>query len=107
MGGVLACGRYNLAEMHQPLLGFLRKPGADRAVTAKTFFDSVAGVLYTEFGAITNQVGDFGTEMHHGRTGIWVEPDRTHLWEHYSFNKDDEYLRDYAYPLMKEQLSFV
>ena len=27
--------------------------------------------------------------------------------EHYLFNKDDEYLRDYAYPLMKEQLSFV
>lgn len=99
----------NLAEMHQPLLGFIGNLAQTGAVTAKTFFDCGGWCLAhnTDIWAITNQVGDFGTGdaswANWNMGGAWIS---THLWEHYLFNKDDEYLRDYAYPLMKGAAQF-
>lgn len=95
----------NLTETTEPLTNFIdyyRVPGR---VTAKEMY------------------GAAGWTMHHatdvfGKTGIidgvswgtsplaaaWL---CTHLWEHYLFTGDEEYLRKRAYPIMKEAAAFV
>lgn len=35
--------------------------------------------------------------------GVWI---LTHMWEHYMFTSDKEFLRKYAYPVIKESVKF-
>lgn len=94
----------NLSEMHEPLLQFIGRLAETGAVTAETFFGSRGWCANhnTDIWAMTNPVGDFGQ----GRpvwanwpmAGTWF---CLHLWDHYDFSRDVEWLEDYAYPLMK------
>jgi alpha-L-fucosidase 2 len=56
---------------------------------------------------MTNPVGDFGQGhpvwANWPMAGPWFS---LHLWEHYAFNRDNEWLRNYAYPLMKGAARF-
>jgi alpha-L-fucosidase 2 len=94
----------NLSEMHEPLLRFIGNLAATGEVTARTFFGCRGWCCNhnTDIWAITNPVGDFGQGhpvwANWPMAGPWFS---LHLWEHFAFDRDMKWLRDYAYPLMK------
>ncbi len=99
----------NLSEMHMPLLQFIQNLAKTGAVTAKEFYRTRGWVAHhnTDIWGLSNAVGDFGdgdpswANWYMG--GNWL---CQHLWEHYSFTGDKEFLREVAYPVMKEAALF-
>jgi alpha-L-fucosidase 2 len=93
----------NLAELHEPLFGLLeslREPGRR---TAK--------IHYGARGFVAHHITDvwgFTTPGDHPRSGLWPTGAAwvaQHLWEHYRFSRDREFLAR-AYPVMKEAAEF-
>lgn len=99
----------NLSEMHKPLLGFIGNLAKTGAITAKTFYGVNGWTVAhnSDIWAMTNPVGDFGKGdpvwANWNMGGAWLS---THLWEHYSFTHDRDYLQKEAYPLMKGAAQF-
>ncbi len=99
----------NLTEMHEPLLSFIKNLSETGEVTARTFFgaDGWCCSHNTDIWAMTNPVGDFGKGhpcwANWNMAGVWLS---THLWEHFLFTGDIDFLRDYAYDLMKGAAQF-
>ncbi len=98
----------NLSEMHRPLLGFIANLSRTGAVTAREYYGVNKGWCLghnTDIWAMTCPVG-----MHAGDPswacwnmgGAWVS---THLWEHYLFTRDRDFLRR-NYPLLKGAAEF-
>ncbi len=89
----------NLAECHQPLIGYVtsirevsakntqRKYGKVRGWTVQTM-NNACGVSYWKW----NPPGS-----------AWYAQ---HLWEHFAFGRDKDYLRETAYPVLKEVCQF-
>ncbi|MEV4416411.1 glycoside hydrolase family 95 protein [Catellatospora sp. NPDC049609] len=94
----------NLAETALPLFDFidaLRPPGR---VTARTMFGSAGWVVH-------NETTPFGfTGVHDWPTAFWFPEGAAwlaqHLYEHYLFGLDRAFLRDRAYPVMREAAEF-
>ncbi len=99
----------NLSEMHEPLLRFIGNLAVRGAVTARIFFGCRGWCCNhnSDIWAMTNPVGDFGKGhpvwASWPMAGAWLS---LHLWEHYDFNRDKSWLKDYAYPLMKAAARF-
>ena len=93
----------NLAECHQPFLKFidsLRKPGRR---TAQVHYGASGWVVHT----ISNIWGFTSPGEHPSwgqftAAGAWL---CQHLWEHYHFNGDHDFLL-WAYPIIKESVEF-
>jgi len=99
----------NLSELHMPLMGFIENVAKTGSITARTFY-GVGGWCVcqnTDIWAMSNPVGAFGegdpSWACWNMGGAWLV---THLWEHYSFTKDQKFLSDKAYPLMKGAAQF-
>ncbi len=100
----------NLPEMHQSFLTFLENLEKTGKISAKTFYNAPGWVVHhnSDIWAMSNPVGDFGNgdpswaNWNMGAT--WAT---THLWEHYLFNKDLEFLQQKGYPLMKGAAEFA
>lgn len=100
----------NLSEMHQPLFDLIKALSVTGAVAAKDFYHAKGWVTHhnTDIWALANPVGDFG----HGDPkwanwpmgGDWLT---RHLWEHYLYTGDKEFLKNTAYPLMKGAAMFT
>jgi len=99
----------NLSEMHQPLFNFIERLAKTGAITAKNFYGAGGWVCHhnSDIWALTNPVGDFGQGdpgwANWSMGGVWLS---THLWEHYAFTLDKDYLKNQAYPLMKGATQF-
>jgi len=100
----------NLSEMHLPLLSFIKNLSITGKITAKTFYGvdkGWAGGHNSDIWAMTNPVGRFGKEEPMWAcwpmAGAWLS---THIWEHYVFTQDKEYLKKEGYPLMKGAAEF-
>jgi alpha-L-fucosidase 2 len=99
----------NLSEMHQPFLGFIENLEKTGSITAMTFYNAKGWVCHhnSDIWAMTNPVGDFGKGdpvwANWAMGGTWSS---THLWEHYMYTKDKEFLKNKAYPLMKGAAEF-
>lgn len=100
----------NLAELHTPLLDFLRSLSITGAATAKEFYNARGWVAHhnSEIWATSNPVGDVGNgdpvwaNWYMG--GNWL---CQHLWEHFAFTRDTAFLKQQAYPLMKQAALFT
>lgn len=100
----------NLSELHRPFLGFIKNLATTGEVTAKTFYGvdkGWASCHNSDIWAMSNPVGDFG-KGHPvwacwNMSGPWAV---THLWEHYLFTGDQDFLKEEAYPLMKGAAEF-
>ena len=98
----------NLAELHEPLLDFIAELAANGRKTAEVNYSARGWVAHhnTDLWAHTAPVGA-GTgdpvwaNWHGG--AAWLSQ---HLWEHYAFGGDREYLRERAYPLLKGASEF-
>jgi alpha-L-fucosidase 2 len=88
----------NLSECHFPLLGALRDLAASGSRTAREQYAARGWVLHHNFdlwrGTAPINASDHGIWP---SGGSWLS---THLWEHYLFTGDLEFLAA-AYPLMK------
>jgi len=99
----------NLPEMHQPLLDFIGRLAGPGAITAKNFYNAGGWVCHhnSSMWAMTNPVGDSGEGdpcwANWPMGGTWLS---THLWEHYAFTGDQNFLKQQAYPLMKGSVQF-
>lgn len=99
----------NLSEMHLPLMDFIGNLAETGKITAKTFYnaDGWAACHNSDIWAMSNPVGDFGKGgtnwANWNMGGTWLS---THLWEHYIFTQDIDFLKDKGYPLMKGAAQF-
>lgn len=99
----------NLSEMHQPLLNWIKDLSVTGARTAKEFYDMPGWVAHhnSEIWGTSNAVGDVGNGdpvwANWFMGGNWL---CQHLWEHYAYTGDKEYLAKSAYPIMKEAAIF-
>ncbi|MFD2117608.1 glycoside hydrolase N-terminal domain-containing protein [Paenibacillus yanchengensis] len=99
----------NLAECHEPLLAFITELAQTGSETAAINYGSRGWTAHhnTDIWRQTAPPGDYG----HGNPlwanwpmgGVWL---CAHLWEHYRFNQNTEYLRDTAYPVMLAAAQF-
>ena len=100
----------NLAEMHEPLLSFIGNLATTGRITAETFWGTRGWSVShnSDIWAMSNPVGDFGqghpSWANWNMAGVWYA---THLWEHFAFTQDREFLADYAYPLMVGAAEFA
>ncbi|HAH25859.1 MAG TPA: hypothetical protein DCL77_19230 [Prolixibacteraceae bacterium] len=98
----------NLSEMHSSLLGFIKNLSETGKITAKTFY-GVNGWLAchnSDIWAMSNPVGSGHDEpmwANWNMGGAWLS---THLWEHYCFTQDKDFLKDQAYEIMKGAAQF-
>lgn len=99
----------NLSEMHLPLLDWIQDLSKTGSVTANEYYKVKGWVVHhnSDIWGLSNAVGDVGdgspTWANWYMGGTWL---CQHLWEHYSFTGDKEYLRTKAYPIMKEAALF-
>lgn len=100
----------NLSEMHLPLLSFIKNLSVTGKVTAKTFYgihEGWAAAHNSDIWAMTNPVGQFGKEEPMWAcwpmAGAWLS---THIWEHYVFTQDKNYLKNEGYEIMKGASQF-
>lgn len=99
----------NLSEMHQPFLSFIENLEKTGRITARTFYNAPGWTCHhnSDIWAMTNPVGDFGNGnpewANWNMGGVWAA---THLWEHYAFTQDKQFLEEKAYPLMKGAAEF-
>ncbi len=99
----------NLSEMHLSMLGFIKNISETGKITAKTFYGTNGWVAChnSDIWAMSNPVGDFGQGdpvwANWNMGGAWLS---THLWEHYLFTKDINFLKNEAYETMRGAAQF-
>ena len=93
----------NLSELHQPFIQMVREVAATGAETAKTMYGARGWVLHhnTDIWRTTGAVDYAGPGMW-PTGGAWF---CQHLWMHYLYTGDKEYLAD-VYPVMKGAADF-
>lgn len=93
----------NLAETHEPLFAMLDDLSRTGAVTARDMYDCRGWVAHhnTDLWRIAGPV-DFAASGMWPTGGAWLAQ---HLWQHYLFSGDKEFLRRY-YPVMKGTAQF-
>lgn len=89
----------NLSECHQPLFDALKEIAESGAITAKEHYNARGWVLHHNFdlwrGTAPINASNHGIWQ---TGGAWLA---LHLWEHYRFTLDKNFLRTTAYPLMR------
>jgi len=91
----------NLAECHEPLIDMieqLRVPSRKATVASKEFGDARGWTVRTSH----NIYGGHGWKWNKPGSAWYCQ----HLWEHYAFGQDKEYLKKRAYPIIKEVCQF-
>ncbi|KAK9286231.1 hypothetical protein L1049_014617 [Liquidambar formosana] len=96
----------NLSECQEPLFDYTSSLSINGSKTAK--------VNYEASGWVVHQVSDIWAKTSPDRGqavwalwqmgGAWL---CTHLWEHYTFTMDKEFLKNKAYPLLEGCASFL
>ncbi len=105
----------NLSECHRPLFYFKKELAVNGAITAKTNYNINEGWVThhnSDLWAKTSPPGGQGWNDPKAMprwscwpmAGGWFS---THLWEHYLFTGDIQFLRNEGYPLMKGAAQFL
>jgi len=94
----------NLSECGQPLFDALAEMADSGSRTARKHYDAPGWILHHNFD-IWRGTAPINAANH----GIWVTGGAwlcQHLWWHYLYGGDEDFLRDRAYPLMKGASEF-
>ncbi|GAB2756002.1 glycosyl hydrolase family 95 catalytic domain-containing protein [Amycolatopsis magusensis] len=94
----------NLAETTAPLFDYVDSMVPAGEVTAQEMFGNRGWVVHNE----TNPFGftgvhDWATAFWFPESGAWLAQ---HYYEHYRFTRDEAFLRDRAYPMLKSLARF-
>ncbi len=97
----------NLGEMHVPFFDLIQSqlPAWRQATALSPDFKTPAGAMTTRGWAIRtshNISGGMGWKWDKTANAWYCQ----HLWEHFAFGRDLKYLRDVAYPILKETTQF-
>lgn len=99
-----SCGPTGLTECHEPYIDWIE----DLAISGR----EIAARVYGTDGWVSHTTGNiWGHAAPIGGMSWGLYPMGSawhchHLWEQYSFNQDKEYLREVAYPLLKDAAIF-
>ena len=96
----------NLAECQQPLFDYVRTLQKGGAVTAKKYFNArgwATGAVGNPFGFTAPLAEQSLATDFNPVAASWLA---TQLWERYTFTHDDVYLRNEAYPILKDCANF-
>jgi alpha-L-fucosidase 2 len=94
----------NLSECHEPLFDMLDDLVKSGRKTAKAHYNCRGWVLHHN-----TDIWRGTAPINHSNHGIWVTGGAwlcQHLWEHYLFTGDKKFLKERAYPIMKEAALF-
>lgn len=94
----------NLSPMHEPLFDMIDELSKTGKETAKEYYNAPGWVLHHNTD-IWRGTAPINAANH----GIWVTGGAwlcQHLWEHYLFTQDKLFLKNRAYPVMKEAALF-
>jgi alpha-L-fucosidase 2 len=104
----------NLSECHQPLFDFMEELAVNGAKTAKINYNIDHGWVThhnSDLWAKTSPPGGYDLDPRGmprwsawPMAGAWLS---THLWEHYLYTGDKDFLKQKAYPLMKGAAEFM
>lgn len=96
------CG---LSECHEPLFDHIERMQASGRETAKTLYGCSGFVAHhnTNIWGETRPEGLFPTCVIWPMGAAWLS---LHLWERYKFTEDMGFLRDRAYPILKDAAAF-
>lgn len=94
----------NLSECHVPLVEFIDSLRESGRESAKAYFgcDGWLTSKKSDIWGFTMPYGESVYGLSVGGSG-WLCED---VWEYYNFNRDEDYLRDKAYPIMREAAEF-
>ena len=94
----------NLSECHFPMFDMIRETSVDGARTAKNLYNSRGWVAHhnLDIWRTTWMVGGTGLYSLFQVGGAWL---CQHIWEHYLFTLDEDFLRDH-YDLLKSASIF-
>jgi alpha-L-fucosidase 2 len=99
----------NLSELHEPMLDLIENIAKNGKETAEVHYGARGWVAHhnTDLWGHTAPVGNFGDGDPNWALwpmgGAWMTQ---HVWEHYAFTRDEAYLRDKGYPIMRECVLF-
>lgn len=99
---VEVCG---LSECHEPLFEHLERIRVNGKATASKLYGCRGFVAHhnTNLWGETRPEGIYNCCVVWPMGGAWLS---LHLWEHYAFTRDMEFLRSKAYPILKEAAEF-
>jgi alpha-L-fucosidase 2 len=90
----------NLPEVHMPMLDWVENLGRVQKTSTDSVLKTKAGwVAYST----NNIMGGPSRWRLHRPGSAWLSQ---HLWEHFAFTQDTVFLRERAYPLMKELVKY-
>jgi alpha-L-fucosidase 2 len=99
----------NLADCHEPLFDFIEELSVNGRKTAEINYGCRGWCAHhnADLWRQSAPVGDWGEGSPHwanwAMAGPWL---CQHLWEHYAFGGDKEFLRNHAWPVMKGAAEF-
>lgn len=94
----------NLSALHEPFLSFLRELNVDGKKTARDMYGLPGSVAH-----FTSDAWHFTETYGHPQWAMWpmgLAWSSRHLWDHYLFTGDEKFLREHAYPVMKDAATF-
>jgi alpha-L-fucosidase 2 len=95
----------NLSELHEPLFDLIDRAKENGRIVARKMYGAGGFVLHHN----TDLWGD-AVPIDGAAYGIWPMGAAwlsLHEWDHYDFTRDTAFLRDRAYPTMKEAAEFL
>ena len=98
----------NLSEMTFPLIEHIKKLAKNGEATATNYYNMKGWAVHhnTDIWAQTNPVGEGSGDPKWANWALGSPWLSQHLYEHYLFTKDKNYLQQTAYPLMKAAAQF-
>jgi alpha-L-fucosidase 2 len=98
------CEVGNLSECHAPLIELVEGLRVTGAETARQMFDAPGWVAHVVTNAWGYSAPGWGLGWGMFVTGgVWIA---LHLWDHFLFNGDRAFLRDHAYPVLRDAAIF-
>lgn len=95
----------NLSELHRPFLEFIGKLRENGRKSAREIYGARGFTAHH-----TTDVWHFTTAFGKPQYGLWpmgAAWASTHIWEHYLFTGDLDFIRSYGYPVMREAALFL
>lgn len=95
----------NLSELQQPLFDLIERMRENGRITAQTLYDADGFCAHhnTDIWGDTAPQGTYIPASYWAMGGAWL---CTHLWEHYLFTKDPQFLEK-VYPVLKDAGKFI
>jgi alpha-L-fucosidase 2 len=95
----------NLSELHAPLFDLIDRGKEDGRRVAKALYGAGGFVMHHN-----TDLWGHAVPIDQAGSGVWPMGAAwlsLHLWDHYDFTRDTAFLRDRAYPTMKEAAQFL